>query len=509
MYEIYIPKSSFPKGMATLLLFDENKKVVSERNIYINRDNEIVSINMNKLQYGPREKATFDVLVTDSNHLPLRAVCSVAITDDNMDKQPGMEFPSSNIVQIRNKTPITSIKYTAEEFDLLMLTQKEKYKGWTYQPDSIKPPKKSYLTDSSFELIRGRILDHKDEPVPNQVVTLFATQENIIFLVDTTDKQGRFNFRLLGSLADSSVLNLQVANQKGTKQDKKIVMDPPPFPNPKTTALLKKRFDLSRQTYLREFKTSQMDTTKFGKGKEWLKEVTVLAAKKKPVNYDERKRLSPFSAIITSDQFDKGGLNSLGMALLMAPGIHLKMGFVSVKGGFNFGHPSKTEPMIVVDGVPILFDSTSRDDNVPSSRVMSYLSSINPSNVDFIEVLAGAEASVYGYRGAFGIISINTSPLVKNDDAYTLRGLKKIYHTGYASGGPFMMPNYMNKEVKKSPYPDNRSTLYWNPYLLTDETGFCSADWFTADPPTTYTITVMGVTENGGYIFKQAKIERK
>ncbi|HMH34274.1 MAG TPA: hypothetical protein VK543_14650, partial [Puia sp.] len=337
MYEIYVPKSSFPKGLATLLLFNDQNKVVSERDVYINKDNHIVSISTDKNLYGGREKARFELTVTDSLFKPVRTLCSVAITDDNMDKQSGLESPASNYIFASLDLPQPASSYSVEELDLIMLTQKPKFSDWTYVRDPLLVPTKSYLEDSSIEFIRGSILNNKDEPVSDQVVTLFSTQKNIIFLSETTDQHGRFRFRLPSGIADSSVMTLQVANQKGTKVDKKIVLDPPSIPHPKTPKLLRKRFDASRQIFLRDFKATQMDTTKFGKGKEWLKEVTVIAAKKKQLNYDERKRLSLFSSIITSDKFDRGGVNSLGMAVLMAPGIHLKQGYVAIKGGFGFG----------------------------------------------------------------------------------------------------------------------------------------------------------------------------
>ena len=240
MYEIYVPKSNFPKGMATLLLFNDQNKVVSERNIYIDKDNHIVAISTDKNQYGSREKARFELSITDSLLHPVRALCSVAITDDNMDKQSGLESPASNYIFASLDLPQSASSYSPEELDLFMLTQKERFSDWTYEPDPLLAPTKSYLEDSTLEFIRGSILNSKEEPVPDQVVTLFSTQKNIIFLSEITDQRGRFHFRLPAGIADSSAMTLQVANQKGTKQDKTIVVDPPAVPHPKTPKLLRK-----------------------------------------------------------------------------------------------------------------------------------------------------------------------------------------------------------------------------------------------------------------------------
>ena len=70
------------------------------------------------------------------------------------------------------------------------------------------------------------------------------------------------------------------------------------------------------------------------------------------------------------------------------PGVQVSGTKVTVQGASSFTLP--TDPLFIVDGM----ESTSIDD-------------ISPTQVESIEVLKGASASIYGSRGANGVILIN------------------------------------------------------------------------------------------------------
>ena len=85
----------------------------------------------------------------------------------------------------------------------------------------------------------------------------------------------------------------------------------------------------------------------------------------------------------------------------------------------------------------------------------------------------------------------------------------RIIHKGYFETPPFDYPDYTKKEFKDSPYPDHRSTLLWNGSVLAGKNGKVTINFFTADEPATYTVTIMGVTAKGNLIYKQEKVSRQ
>ncbi len=60
-YELNIPVAAFPGGIATLVLFNAKKQPVSERSVYINKENAKVSIKTDKPNYQGRENVKLEV----------------------------------------------------------------------------------------------------------------------------------------------------------------------------------------------------------------------------------------------------------------------------------------------------------------------------------------------------------------------------------------------------------------------------------------------------------------
>lgn len=120
------------------------------------------------------------------------------------------------------------------------------------------------------------------------------------------------------------------------------------------------------------------------------------------------------------------------------------------------------EPLYVIDGVPISGDATGRSnsgqpiagkDFSPNggygNSAVSPLSMINPSDIESIDILKDASAtSIYGSRGANGVIIITTKSGKKN--------LGKMTYEGYSS----FVSNYKSLDVMNlQEYAKNKTEL--------------------------------------------------
>jgi hypothetical protein len=72
----------------------------------------------------------------------------------------------------------------------------------------------------------------------------------------------------------------------------------------------------------------------------------------------------------------------------------------------------------------------------------------------------------------------------------------------------FFMPKYEVPQVRDYPFVDNRSTIFWKGELLTDKAGKGKFSFYAADEPSTYTMTVKGVSSKGDLIEKRVRIKR-
>ncbi len=477
-YEAEVAKKFFPPGESLLILLNQREEIVCERHVYINKPAIKVDLRPDKENYQKREKVNLDFSIADAGNHALSAIFSIAVTDDHLVKEEADDD--------------FSFFTDSADMDLLMIMNQNGLRaGLT----------KQYEEDDQVA-IRGRILNKKGGGINNDIVTLFGNQDGIIFAVDTTHENGRF-YLAVQNYKDNSEFQLQVTNLKGRSQDPRIEIDSFQFPLVKTPVSHKKYLGFPQVAYVQTFKTQILDTFIYGKGKEWLTLVTVTAAKKKQLSYDENKRISMFSTIITPDQMEKGGLNPVGDALVTGHGTHLMLGKIVINGPSSMG--GATEPLLVVDGAYIDYTSDSGG-GFETSPLLKYLSHIPVGLIDFIEIVPPPQSAYYGSRGANGAIIINTR---NNGGIYqNALTLPKFQAKGYQASPLYKGPDYENEFIKKSSYPDQRPTVYWSGNMITDENGKAHVEFFASDGPTTYTIKMRGVTLNGDIIAKDVRIRR-
>ncbi len=155
---------------------------------------------------------------------------------------------------------------------------------------------------------------------------------------------------------------------------------------------------------------------------------------------------------------------------------------VQIRGAANFG--GAIEPLFVVDGMPMDLQG---------------IMSLSVQDVDRVDVLKGASASIYGSRAGGGVISILTkrgSPnydLAKEAAPGTL--IAKL--PGYAPLREFYAPRYDVKNEQSDRRPDYRTTLFWLPRVQTGADGKATVSFFTSDAKTTLRIRVEGTTLDG------------
>ncbi|HEY4787692.1 MAG TPA: hypothetical protein VIH57_16660, partial [Bacteroidales bacterium] len=67
----------------------------------------------------------------------------------------------------------------------------------------------------------------------------------------------------------------------------------------------------------------------------------------------------------------------------------------------------------------------------------------------------------------------------------------------------FYSPNY-DVKLPEHEKPDLRTTIYWDPKIVTDENGHATVSFFNADSPTNIKVDVEGLTESGAPLVGKA-----
>jgi len=163
-------------------------------------------------------------------------------------------------------------------------------------------------------------------------------------------------------------------------------------------------------------------------------------------------------------------------------GVDFENGVATLRGNAVVsGGGGGVQPMyIVVDGVP-----------------GGSLENINPHNVETVEVLKGANASIYGVAGGPGVIVITTRQ--QSDDITAVSssiGSLRFRAHGFYKAREFYSPKYDVSSAAANA-PDQRSTLYWNPNIVTDSNGSATFQFYNADGRGSKRVIVEGVDANG------------
>ncbi|MDN3657366.1 TonB-dependent receptor plug domain-containing protein [Ferruginibacter paludis] len=494
LYEATIPLNNFPEGIAQLTLFDEGMQPVSERLVYVHHPGVKVSITGIRANYKAREKVTLGLKVTDATGTPLQGMYSIAVTDDNMVKhklnesnikthlllspylkgyieQPGYYFNNNTAAQL--------------DLDLVMLTH-----GWSrFNWSDVKSNARINVKEKDSSLsISGTITTGKNAPAAHYAVMLFSATDNAFIGVDTTDQQGRFHFAGV-DYSDSTSFIVQTKNPKGTNENVNVIMDATHFPltyfdrsfNPQP-------FNPDQFDGINLAMRVRYDSLRDKEKARLLQEVFVNSRKRK-VNYDESRRVSMVSHIIPSDFIEKYGNFSLRDVFYSVPGATIMDGHISFFGwnSFNF-----SEPLYILDGV----------------EVSDALGAVNPYDIDFIEVLRGGEAAIYGVRGGNGVILINTKKGSDSRVRFVQKGISPLQVAGYHVEKNFYAPRYETDESRQVKIKDERTTIYWNGNVHTDETAPANISFYTADLPTSYTLTIEGIAASGALVHETISLKR-
>jgi TonB-dependent Receptor Plug Domain len=498
-YGITIPIDDFPGGIVRLLLFDKNKTLISERKIYIPKKKVGLEIKPDKKKYSERENVSVHIKVTGPDGKPLASELNVAVQDEWIeqlsDSIEANTLPPSDEFLLDSWLNRYHIKYSADDIDLLMATKKSIFQQSF--PIGLNKEIQDYDDNKKLQNLMAKIIDKKGNGMSDLIVTAIAKNTRGFFMeVDTTHKDGIFRLSIPQGF-DSLQLSLQVTDkhQAQTFTDS-IKIDSFHYPRFSTPLSLKQQFLANNINTLALLQGYHVATTITFQGKGLLIPVTVKAIKKEELNYDASKRINSISQILTSDKFRYGGYNSLGNAILMVPGVTLSFGDIAIFGSGMRPGGYISRPLLIMDGYALPSDGV----------VLDFLNSLNPADIDFIEVLRGGEAGIYGVRGGAGVISINTKHGPDKTN-YRNNNLRVFTPVTYHVCPKFEMADYSNKEIKNSSNPDSRTTIYWKGNITTDANGEANINFYTADNATNYTITITGLTENGYLAYKRVIID--
>ncbi|MES2828647.1 MAG: TonB-dependent receptor plug domain-containing protein [Bacteroidota bacterium] len=484
-----IQKKDLPSGILQLTLFSAENQPVCERLVFVRSSIGQIStaLSTDKSEYNRKEKVSV-VLSGLVNSNPIQGSFSVSVTNASAVKPD--ELNESNIltsllltsdiagyVEKPNYYFLQDDVTTRSNLDNLMLTQGWRRFLWKNIiagsiPNSVFSAEKSLQIGGIVTDLGGK------KPIPNTSVSLYSTV-GTFFGVDTlTDANGRFTFDNI-TFPDSTKFVVQAKNLKGKKNTiiKMDVVSGQLVTRNKNTGDITVNTNEALNLYLKQSENYFNELVKSGRLEKSiaLKEVTIEQKKQRVTVSANLNGAGNADAILTADQMKN--CITFTQCLQGLGGMMMRNG---VPGLARFGGA----PMqIVFDGMYVEAE---------------FLNNINPSDVESVEVLKTiGYTSLYGTRGGAGVLVVTTkrgSGFVSSS-SMVVPGIVTYTPKGYSIGRAFYAPKYEPNE----PVPglDLRSTIYWNPFIATNDNGKASFSFYNSGEPGTYRIVAEGIDANG------------
>lgn len=490
-----IPKKRFPTGILQLTVFSPANQPVAERLVFINHSDFLkINLNTSKNEFEKREKVKLMLDVQDGKGNPTVGTFSVAVIDET--KVPFKELSETTIISnlllssdlkgfIENPnyyfTDIDEAKI--RQLDILLLTQGWRRFEWkNILSDSF--PNLVYQPETNME-ITGRVKTLSGKPVIGGKVTLFSSSGDV-FLMDTlTDAKGEFKFQNL-TFSDSTKFIVQARNEKDRK-NVEIELDRIPaqlVTKNKNEAMMEVNVNRSILPYLQNSKNQFEELRRYGLVGKSIMLAEVKVIEKKPVlkNSSNLNGAGNADAIIKSEDLQNCAFITQCIQGRVA-GVIVNNGIVYSTRSMNSSFRGPVPMQIVIDGMMV---------------EPEFLSSINPNDVESIEILkSGANTAIYGMRGGGGVLVVNTKRGESNKDYRSYApGIISYNPKGFYKRREFYSPDYADPKINTK-MADLRTTVYWNPNIVSDSTGKASVEFFNGDGPGTYKAIIEGIDING------------
>ena len=484
-----VPKTDLPNGILTISILNSALEPVIERPVFVYNEKKAlpVTANVDTPTSTKRKKITVSLETGNSSDSIRNSILSASVV--NNSKLKDSSKVASNILSsllmsadIKGYIETPGYYFDGEikinDIDNLLLTQ-----GWRkiditpsfgISEPIFSPEKSISITGQARKLGRKA-------PASKANMVLVPTHNFMEFIDTVANEEGYFEFNNL-FFPDSIKFLITAKDEKGRNNIDIIVSEetsPTIGPN--------KNAPGEQNNVNTNFVEELLHSKKYFSGLEAqglmeksiaIQEVIVTAQRPRHKASERSANLNgPGNADQVISAEDLETCTTLEMCL------NGRLMGVMFRNGIPYTTRGGGEMQVILDGMYVENDM---------------LSMINPMDVQSVEVLRNVNyTAIYGSYGGNGLIIVTSK---SGADAmrsnYTPKGIATVQPKGFHIQKTFYKPKYEpNSETTLN--QDLRTTIHWEPNIVTDENGKASFDFYTSDEAGKYLITIEGLDFNG------------
>lgn len=499
---VTVSKNTFPAGIASFTLYDEKQHPQCERLVFAGEDRTVnIAVSTDSSAYHSKGKVVVTITATDDQKKPAKANLSLAAVDEESLSSSTGNIMSYLSVESELKGKIEnaaayfdkSNSHRFEQLDLLLLTQG--WRSFLWQRIADTAIHISYLPEPGIS-ISGRVKTlFGNKPLSNMNITLLAGGARGGKLYATqSDSSGRYYLDGL-PLYGNQKITLNSKNDKG-KKGGMLFMDTL-FNNgyhiyEKIECNLDASSDL--QHFTEEAAKRWVTTKKDNTVTNTLPDVVVSTNQPKVViSRDGTASMSfgyPVYNMTPSAQDNKDFGTLENFLIHKIPGA-----VVDVEGtGVTFvANGKNVKPRFIVDNREDVFE-----------RMDYYQLNLSQIiNVTVTHTVGGADSNGNMSLNDRFDIHLSLKPGAYNQDMAMI--ITNV--PGYYEARTFYAPTYLLTRERLK--PDMRTTIFWEPEIVTDENGQATVTYYNADPKTKIRINVEGLSDKGVPVTSSVSYEVK
>lgn len=494
---LYFPINDVPSGIMQFTLFSADTQPVNERITFIqNKDDIDINIASNKKQYARREKVQLGIDAKDGKGNPVAGNFSVSVVSEtavpsdeaNENSIFSQLLLSSDIkgyVEKPNYYFVNQNDETRSNLDILMLTQGYRRFAWK-NILSGNPAEPYYPAEKLGTQISGTVMDYNHKPIAYGKVVVLNNRTGLTS--DTTaDKDGRFKFKRI-FFTQGFEFTVHGANPKGKGR---VVVKLDDYSNtaintnPNMGDVNPDIPEQTKATIENELK-QDADLTSHGlmSRVQQIKEVRIRSA---------RARLGTGS--IKENQADEvfrpdTRAPCATLRECLEEMYHSRIIFRMEPDGTWIPYYQKAKYVVLIDSMRV---------DPEDYQNLFQDSVININKIYAVHESPAIQAKILGmYSSQFQqpppVLAIYTKNgfYRSQKDPGTINYMPK----GYDFTRQFYLPKYDHPQDGPTP-ADLRSTVYWNPAVLTRSLGHSDLSYFTSDQTGTFRVTVEGIDAEG------------
>lgn len=480
-------KEQLPNGVLTITILDNNLTSIIERPVFMFNEEKQMPLNIN-IKHSNIETRTQQKVNIQSGG-PQDSLLNATLSASVVNRSKTQEIPQndyniltqlllSNDLQgfIEEPTFYFDKEIKQLELDDLMLTQ-----GWrriTF--DSIPTTNEPIFIPEKGLSIKGqaRKLGRK-AAFPNANMTLISTNDFMNYIDTVANQEGQFDFGPL--IYPDTVKFLITAKDNKGKNNIDIL-----FTDYEKPLISKSRNSIAELNNINAKLQQEIEA-----GKSYFSSLESQGLMEKAVIIEEItvnrrviKKASEHSSNLNGSGNADQIINADDLATCTTLDACLNGRLMGVM--FQNGKPHSTrgggEMQVILDGMYIEGEE---------------LSMINPMDVESVEVLRNSNyTTIYGSYGVNGIIVITTKRGITRRLDYTPKGILTIQPRGLYINKEFYKPEYEVKTTQNF-NKDLRTTIHWEPNIVTDNEGQANFSFYTADEPGQYSIVIEGIDLEG------------